>query len=120
MQSVALGDPDEALVETVLVKLFIDRQLDGGEEVVRFLMARMPRSVTAARHVAAAIDRVALTARRRQVALQLARARMHEVQVNAAENSTEGVKERVWEFADHRRRDGQKRVRGNGVGCRSE
>src|SRR3546814_8030941 len=84
MQSVALGDPDEALVETVLVKLFIDRQLDAGEEVVRFLMARMPRSVTAARHVAAAIDRAALTARRRQITLPLARAALPELEANEA------------------------------------
>ncbi|HEY9537372.1 MAG TPA: DNA replication protein, partial [Kiloniellaceae bacterium] len=84
-------EPDEALVETVLVKLFIDRQLDAGEEVVRFLMARMPRSVTAARHVAAAIDRAALTARRRQITLPLARAALHELEANEAEDSIEGV-----------------------------
>src|SRR3546814_2588694 len=71
--------------------LFIDRQLDAGEEVVRFLMARMPRSVTAARHVAAAIDRAALTARRRQITLPLARAALHELEANEAEDSIEGV-----------------------------
>jgi len=32
-QAVALGEPDETLVEAVLVKLFADRQLDAGTEV---------------------------------------------------------------------------------------
>lgn len=91
MQAVALGEPDEVLVEAVLVKLFIDRQLDAGEEVVRFLMARMPRSVMAARRVAATVDRAALTAKRRQITLPMARAALQELEAAEAEDSIEGV-----------------------------
>jgi chromosomal replication initiation ATPase DnaA len=47
-----------------LVKLFADRQLRVGGEVVRFLSARMERSFEAARALVAALDRVSLADRR--------------------------------------------------------
>ena len=49
----------------MLVKLFADRQLRVGPEVIRFLVARMERSLGAARTLVAAIDRAALAGRRR-------------------------------------------------------
>ena len=55
-----LEAPDDALMAALLVKLFADRQLRVGEEVVRFLLARMERSFAAARTLVAALDRTAL------------------------------------------------------------
>lgn len=78
MQAVALGEPDDALIEVVLVKLFADRQLAVSAEVVRFLSARIERSFAAARRVVAAIDRAAL-AKRRQITVPLARDVLQEI-----------------------------------------
>lgn len=64
VQTVELGAPDDALIEALLVKLFADRQLAVGPEVVRFLLARMERSFAAARRLVAALDRAALESRR--------------------------------------------------------
>jgi DnaA regulatory inactivator Hda len=70
--AVRLAAPDDALMEALLVKLFTDRQLAVGEEVVRYLLARMERSFAAARALVAALDRAAL-AERRAVTVPLAR-----------------------------------------------
>lgn len=60
LPAVALGPPDEALIEAVLVKLFADRQLAVEPAVVRYLLRRIERSFAAARGVVAAIDRESL------------------------------------------------------------
>ncbi|MGF1629571.1 MAG: DNA replication protein [Kiloniellaceae bacterium] len=91
MQAVALGEPDEVLVEAVLVKLFIDRQLDVSADAVRFLLPRIERSFAAARRMVAAVDRVALTAKRRQITVPLVRAALQELETAAAEDSIKGV-----------------------------
>ncbi len=62
--AVAVGAPDDALMAAVLVKLFADRQLWVGREVVAFAVARMERSFEAARRLVAAADDAALAARR--------------------------------------------------------
>lgn len=56
-----LEAPDDALLRGVLVKLFADRQLAVEEQVVSYLMLRMPRSLDAARQLVNMIDRRALT-----------------------------------------------------------
>ena len=84
MTAARLAAPDDALVEAVLVKLFADRQLRVGGEVVRFLSARMERSFEAARALVAALDRAAL-AGRRAVTVPLARRVLAEVQATGAE-----------------------------------
>ena len=84
MTAARLAAPDDALVEAVLVKLFADRQLRVGGEVVRFLSARMERSFEAARALVAALDRAAL-ADRRAVTVPLARRVLAEVQATGAE-----------------------------------
>ena len=71
-QSVAIEPPDDSLLEALLVKLFHDRQLQVGPEVVRYLLARMERSFAAVRRVVEGIDRRSL-AERRQVSVPLAR-----------------------------------------------
>ncbi len=62
--AVAVTAPDDALMAAVLVKLFADRQLRVGREVVGFLVRRMERSFEAARDVVATIDAGALAAHR--------------------------------------------------------
>ncbi len=84
MTAVRLAAPDDALIEAVLVKLFADRQLRVGGEVVRFLSARMERSFEAARALVAVLDRAAL-ADRRAVTVPLARRVLAEVQAAGAE-----------------------------------
>jgi DnaA regulatory inactivator Hda len=63
--AVAVAPPDEALIAAVLVKLFADRQLAVGEEVVTYLALHLERSFAAARDAAAALDTAALAAQRR-------------------------------------------------------
>jgi chromosomal replication initiation ATPase DnaA len=70
---VAVRPPDDALIGAVLVKLFADRQLVVGEEVIHFLLRHMERSFAAAQRIAAALDRAALAAQRR-ITVPLARA----------------------------------------------
>ena len=52
--------PDDALLSAVLVKLFADRQLAVAPNLIPYLVARMPRSVGAARGLVAALDAAAL------------------------------------------------------------
>jgi chromosomal replication initiation ATPase DnaA len=59
-----IGLPDDGLMAALLVKLFADRQIHVGVDVITFLTARMERSFAAASDVVAAIDRRALAAGR--------------------------------------------------------
>lgn len=68
----AIGAPDDALLGALLVKLFADRQLQVGAEVVAFLTPRMERSFAAARALVDALDARAL-AGKRAVTVALAR-----------------------------------------------
>ncbi len=49
--------PDDALLRSVLVKLFLDRQITPEEATISFMLTRMPRSLEAARTLVAEIDR---------------------------------------------------------------
>jgi len=60
----AIELPDENLTAALLVKLFADRQLKVGEELLNYLLARMERSFDAARRLVAALDAAALDAKR--------------------------------------------------------
>lgn len=60
---VTLGVPDDSLLRGVLAKLFADRQLAVDDAVLSYLLARMPRSLEAARRITAEIDARALTER---------------------------------------------------------
>ncbi len=70
--AVAIAAPDEALIGAVLVKLFADRQIRVGAELVAYLLPRMERSFAAARAIAAALDEASL-AGRRPITIPLAR-----------------------------------------------
>lgn len=71
----AIRAPDDGLLEALLLKLFADRQLRVGQDVLSFLLARMERSFDAARMLVAAIDSAAL-ARQKAVTVPLVRAVM--------------------------------------------
>jgi chromosomal replication initiation ATPase DnaA len=72
MPDVAVLAPDDALIGAVLLKLFADRQLSVGEDVIVFLLRHMERSFAASRRIVAALDRAALVAQRR-ITVPLAR-----------------------------------------------
>lgn len=55
-----LEAPDDALLSAVLVKLFADRQLVVPPNLIAYLLARMDRSIAAARDLVAALDSRAL------------------------------------------------------------
>jgi DnaA regulatory inactivator Hda len=62
--AVPIGAPDDTLMGAIVVKLFADRQLKVGPDVVAFMLARMERSFEAARELVARIDAAALKERR--------------------------------------------------------
>jgi DnaA regulatory inactivator Hda len=59
-----IGAPDDALLTAVLVKLFRDRQVPVGEEVIQYLVRRMERSLSAAGMIVDRIDRRGLADKR--------------------------------------------------------
>ncbi|MBO0902970.1 HdaA/DnaA family protein [Jiella sonneratiae] len=63
--TVPLGAPDDALLTGVLAKLFSDRQIEVEPGALAYLVARMERSLDAARRIVAEIDREALSAKRK-------------------------------------------------------
>jgi DnaA regulatory inactivator Hda len=73
MPAVAVQPPDDALIGAVLLKLFADRQLTVGEDVIGFLLRHMERSFAAARQLVARLDQAGL-AEQRPITVPLARA----------------------------------------------
>ncbi len=59
-----ISAPDDALLRSVLVKLFADRQLSVEPQVIAFVLVRMERSFETARRLVAEIDRLALAMQR--------------------------------------------------------
>ena len=57
--------PDEALLRTVMLKHFADRQLDIDPKVLEFLALRIDRSLEAAAAAVEAVDRAALASGRK-------------------------------------------------------
>jgi chromosomal replication initiation ATPase DnaA len=55
-----LSLPDDAHLAAVIVKLFADRQVEVAPPLVHFLIARIERSIGAARAIVARLDRLAL------------------------------------------------------------
>lgn len=60
----AISPPDDAVMAAVLIKMFSDRQLRIGTEVIAYLLRHMERSFAAARAVVEAADRLSLAERR--------------------------------------------------------
>lgn len=65
--------PDDALLSAILIKLFADRQLQIGHDVLNYILPRMERSFSAADALVAALDQRAL-AEKRAISIPLARA----------------------------------------------
>ncbi|MEM7321057.1 MAG: DnaA/Hda family protein [Pseudomonadota bacterium] len=61
----ALLPPDDALLSAVLAKLFLDRQLSPGPDVISYLVRHLDRSFDAAAEVVDEIDRICLSEHRR-------------------------------------------------------
>ncbi|NOD48283.1 MULTISPECIES: DnaA ATPase domain-containing protein [unclassified Ruegeria] len=61
---VALDPPDDALLGAVLAKLFVDRQLNPGPEVIAYLVKHMDRRFETAANVVAQLDHLALAEKR--------------------------------------------------------
>lgn len=61
---VAIHAPDEMLLGAVLVKMFADRQLQIGEDVLNYILPRMERSFAAARDLVEKADQQALAEKR--------------------------------------------------------
>ncbi len=59
-----ISAPDDALLRSVLVKLFADRQVNVDPQVIAFMLVRMERSFEAARRLVAEIDSLALAMQR--------------------------------------------------------
>lgn len=57
---VEIAEPDEELLAKVMVKLFSDRQLVVDDKIIVWLVARMERSLAAARIVVTRLDQLAL------------------------------------------------------------
>jgi chromosomal replication initiation ATPase DnaA len=72
LPAVAVGAPDDALIQAVMVKQFADRQIRVSPEVIAYLVPRLERSLATVRAVVAALDTAAL-AERRAVTVPLAR-----------------------------------------------
>lgn len=67
-----IQSPDDDLLAAVLIKLFHDRQVKVGEDVVRYILPRMDRSFAAAHEIVARADHAAL-AQKRPVSVPLMR-----------------------------------------------
>lgn len=65
LPAAAIAAPDDAVLGAVLLKLFADRQLSVGIDVVQFAITRMERSFEAAERLVAAVDQAALASQRR-------------------------------------------------------
>jgi chromosomal replication initiation ATPase DnaA len=63
--AVEIGPPDEALITTVMLKHFADRQLDIDPKVLTYLSLHVERSLAAAAAAVAAVDRAALATGRK-------------------------------------------------------
>lgn len=64
MPSAHIGAPDDSLLGAVLAKQFRDRQVAVPDGLIPFLVARMERSLAAARALAAALDAESLASKR--------------------------------------------------------
>lgn len=72
LPAIAVGAPDDALIEAVMVKQFTDRQIRVQPDVIAYLLPRLERSLASVRAIVAALDAAAL-AERRPITVPLAR-----------------------------------------------
>ncbi len=63
LPAVEVGEPDDALLETLLVKFFRERHVRPSPELLRYLVRRMERSATGARGLVERLDAAAVDGR---------------------------------------------------------
>ena len=63
-QSIGISEPDDALLSAIIVKLFLDRQIQITPDVLRYILPRMDRSFVAARRLVTNADKMALAAKK--------------------------------------------------------
>jgi chromosomal replication initiation ATPase DnaA len=73
MPVVTIAQPDEALIRTLLVKLFIDRQIIVDTALIAYLAVRIERSFAGVRSTVALLDRETLARRKRLTRAMAAR-----------------------------------------------
>ena len=64
-----IAPPDDALLQGLLVKLFLDRQMQIEPETIRYILTHTERSAESALQIVAEMDRLALAKRRRATKL---------------------------------------------------
>ncbi len=84
-----IAAPDDLLIRAVMIKLFSDRQMVVGADVVDFIAKRIERSFATLRRVVAVLDDAAL-AERRRITVPFARAVLHDGMI-AADSEADGV-----------------------------
>lgn len=84
---VEIGEPDDELLAQVLVKLFADRQITPDDRVIAYLVARMERSLEAARWIVGRIDERAL-ARKGAVSRALAAEVLAEMEAGTSDTES--------------------------------
>ena len=72
--------PDDVLLEAVLVKLILDRQLRVEPDVIKYILRRIHRSLGAARDLIGVLDEAAL-AQKRTISVPLVRSVLEEMPV---------------------------------------
>lgn len=63
--AIEIGQPDDRLMQAIVIKLFNDRQIQLEPDVITYLVSRMERSFDQARTLVAEIDRQSLSQKRR-------------------------------------------------------
>mgnify|MGYP001600607519 CR=1 FL=1 len=58
--AVAIREPDDILLGSILVKMFNDRQLRVGQDVINYIVSHMERSFEEARRIVEESDKMAL------------------------------------------------------------
>lgn len=74
-----ISPPDDILLASILIKLFSDRQLVVGNDVMKYLLPRMERSFSAAREIVVMADRMALSGKQK-ISVPLMRKVLSELQ----------------------------------------
>lgn len=62
--AVAIREPDDILLGSILVKMFNDRQLRVGQDVINYIVLHMERSFEEARRIVQEADRIAMVEKR--------------------------------------------------------
>ena len=68
--SIEIKEPDDELLQALIVKLFTDRQVTISQEVLNYIIANMQRSYAYARKLVAEIDNISL-ARKRAISIPI-------------------------------------------------